>query len=47
MSLKANIYKALKISNDLNAIQKGKIVKRVVRSKSGSFVQKIFNNIFR
>ena len=47
MSLKSNIYKALKYSNDINAVVKGKIVKRSVRREAGSFVQRLFNKLFR
>ncbi len=42
MNLKSNFYKVLKYSNDINAIKKGKIVKRVARREAGSFIQKLF-----
>lgn len=47
MSFKSLAYKALKYSNDINAICKNKIAKRIVRRESGSFIQKLFNGWFR
>ena len=43
MNFKSEIYRALKYSNDLNAVVKGKIVKRVQRRILG----KIFGRIIR
>lgn len=43
---KRSIYKALKISNDLNAIGKGKVGRRVVRKAAGKGSGKLFRRIF-
>lgn len=39
---KSDIYKALKVSNDINAVQKGKIVKRVKNRLLGRFFRRFF-----
>ena len=41
MSLKSKIYKALRISNDINAVAKGKVVKRAKRRMLGRLFSKI------
>jgi hypothetical protein len=43
----SNIYKALRIRNDINAIKKKKVGKRIGRRISGSIMQRIFNKLFR
>jgi len=43
MSFKSEVYRALRISNDINAVVKGKIVKRIQRRVLG----KIFGRIIR
>lgn len=45
MGLKSNIYKALKISNDINALNKGKVVKRAKRRILGKLFGKIMRRL--
>lgn len=47
MKFKSQIYKALRVSNDLNAIKKGKFGKRLMRKKGGSLSGKALKNIFK
>jgi len=43
MNFKSEVYRALRISNDINAVVKGKAVKRIQRRVLG----KIFGKIIR
>lgn len=47
MSVKSMIYKALRISNDINAIKKGKIAQRVGRRITGRMTSKMMNKMFK
>ncbi len=47
MSFKSLIYKILKISNDVNAVRKGKIGRRIGRRASGKVTGKILKNLFK
>lgn len=47
MSLKSFLYKALKVSNDVNAVQKGKVGKRVGRRIAGKAAGKTIRNLFK
>lgn len=44
---KRNAYKALRISNDINAIRKGKIGKRIGRRVTGRMTGKGIGKLFR
>ncbi|HLR67053.1 hypothetical protein [Virgibacillus alimentarius] len=46
MSLKSTIYKMLRISNDINAIKKGKVTRRIGRRAAGKATGKLFKKIF-
>jgi hypothetical protein len=43
MSLKSFLYKALKISNDINAAKKGKLGKRIARRAVGKATGRAMN----
>lgn len=45
--LKSSIYKALRISNDINAIRRGKVGKRVGRRIAGKATGKGLGKLFR
>lgn len=45
--LKSTIYKALRISNDLNAIKRGKVGKRIGRRITGKATGKGIGKLFR
>jgi len=45
MNLKSEVYRALKYSNDINAVIKGKVIKRVQRRILGKFFSKIIGLI--
>jgi len=45
MNFKSEIYRALKYSNDLNAVVKGKVFKRVQRRLLGKLFSKIIGLI--
>jgi len=45
--MKRMLYKLLRISNDINAIKKGKIGKRVGRRVSGKASGKLIRKLFR
>lgn len=47
MKLKSIIYKALRISNDINAVRRGQVGKRIGRRVSGRFAGKIIRKIFK
>lgn len=47
MIKKSTIYKLLKISNDINAIRKGSIGKRIGRRVSGQIAGKAIRRIFK
>lgn len=46
MKLKSALYKGLRISNDINAIQKGKVGRRIGRRVAGKATGKLFKKIF-
>ena len=46
MSFKSLIYKLLKYSNDLNAVQKGKVGRRIGRRVAGKATGRMFGKIF-
>jgi hypothetical protein len=46
MKLKSAIYKTLRISNDINAIKRGKVSRRIGRRAAGKATGKIFRKIF-
>jgi len=41
MTFKSFLYKALKYSNDFNAIKKGKVIKRVCRRTAGKGISRL------
>lgn len=45
--LKRNIYKALRISNDINAIRRGKVGKRIQRRVAGRVTGKGMRKWFK
>lgn len=47
MLKKRNIYKALRISNDINAIRRGKIGKRLQRRIAGKMSGKGLKRLFK
>ncbi|MFD2658639.1 hypothetical protein [Gracilibacillus thailandensis] len=47
MSFKSLIYKILKYSNDVDAVRKGKVGKRVGRRVAGKATGKMLKNIFK
>lgn len=47
MNLKSMIYKALRISNDINAIRKGRVGRRVGRRIYGKATGKLARKLFK
>jgi len=47
MSLKSNIYKILRIWNDIDAIRKGKVGKRIGRRVAGKATGKALRKLFK
>lgn len=47
MSLKSTIYKLLRLSNDLNAIKKGKVGRRIGRRVYGKATGRLARKIFK
>ena len=47
MKLKSLIYKALRISNDINAVRRGRVGKRIGRRVSGRAASKIIRKLFK
>lgn len=47
MSLKSNIYTLLRIWNDIDAIRKGKIGKRIGRKVAGRMAGKRIRKLFK
>jgi len=45
--LKSAIYKILRISNDINAVKKGKISKRIGRRVAGKSSGKLIRKLFK
>ena len=46
MSLKSDLYKALALSNDANAIRKGKVPRRIGRRIYGKITGRLARRIF-
>lgn len=47
MSFKSTVYKLLRISNDINAIKKGKVGRRVSRRIYGKATGRLARKLFR
>ena len=47
MSLKSNIYKMLRIWNDIDAIRKGRVGKRIGRRVAGRTTGKLMRKLFK
>lgn len=47
MNIKSLIYKALRISNDINAIKKGKVKQRIGRRITGKATSRMMNKMFK
>lgn len=47
MKLKNLIYKALRVSNDINAFKKGKVSKRIGRRVTGKSSGKLLRKLFK
>ncbi|MFG6115513.1 hypothetical protein ACGTN9_10005 [Halobacillus sp. MO56] len=47
MSLKSNIYKVLRVWNDIDAVRKGKIGRRIGRRAAGKATGKILRKLFK
>ncbi|MFB4472136.1 hypothetical protein ACDI16_04165 [Oceanobacillus caeni] len=47
MSLKSNIYKILRIWNDIDAIRKGRVGKRIGRRVTGRIAGKTIRKMFK
>jgi len=45
--MKRMLYKILRISNDINAVKKGKVGKRIGRRASGKVTGKLIRKLFR
>lgn len=45
--MKSTIYKLLRISNDINAVKKGKVGKRIGRRVAGRAAGKTIRKIFK
>jgi len=45
--MKRMIYRLLRISNDINAVKKGKVGKRIGRRASGKVTGKLIRKLFR
>ncbi|MBU5465805.1 hypothetical protein KQI49_03055 [Virgibacillus sp. MSJ-26] len=46
MKFKSTLYKVLRISNDINAIKRGKVTRRIGRRAAGKATGKLFRKIF-
>jgi len=47
MNFKSLLYKLLRISNDVNAIKRGKIGRRILRRIAGKSTGKLFRKLFK
>lgn len=47
MSLTSALYKALRVSRDVNAVRRGKVGKRVARRVAGKITGRALGRIFR
>ncbi|WP_200865969.1 hypothetical protein [Thalassobacillus devorans] len=47
MSLKSTIYKVLRVWNDVDAVRKGKIGRRIGRRTAGKVTGKIMRKLFK
>lgn len=47
MKIKSMIYKLLRISNDINAIRRGKISRRIGRRVTGKITGRGINRLFK
>ena len=47
MSTKSRIYKFLRLWNDVSAVKKGKIVKRIGRRAAGKTTGKLLRKLFK
>lgn len=46
MRLKSALYKGLKYSNDINAVRRGKVSRRVGRRVAGKVTGRLFRKLF-
>jgi len=46
MNFKSVLYKLLRVSNDINAIKRGKVTRRIGRRAAGKVTGKLFRKIF-
>lgn len=47
MGLKSNIYKILRILNDVNAVRKGRVKQRMGRRVSGKITGRLLRKLFK
>ncbi|WP_181186221.1 hypothetical protein [Alkalicoccus urumqiensis] len=47
VSLKSFLYKALRISNDINAVRRGRVGRRVGRRVTGKATGKMMRKLFK
>ncbi|MCR6095853.1 hypothetical protein [Salipaludibacillus agaradhaerens] len=47
MSIKSSLYKLLRISNDINAVKRGTIGKRVARRATGKITGRAIQKLFK
>ncbi|WP_162832886.1 MULTISPECIES: hypothetical protein [Sediminibacillus] len=47
MGLKSNIYKILRIWNDIDAVRKGRVGKRIGRRAAGKSAGKVLKKLFK
>ncbi|WP_170287624.1 hypothetical protein [Aquibacillus halophilus] len=47
MSLKSNIYKILRIWNDVDSVRKGRVGKRIGRRAAGKVTGKMMRKLFK
>jgi hypothetical protein len=46
MTIKSALYRGLRISNDINAVAKGRVPRRVARRLAGKATGSLFRRIF-
>lgn len=47
MSIKSALYKALRISNDINAVRRGRVGRRIARRAYGRATGRLARRLFR
>ena len=47
MGIRSSLYKVARIMGDINAVQKGKVGKRIVRRATGKFTGRALGKLFK